>query len=67
VEVAEPGVLEPVGLPAEVAQARRGGRADDGDPDELHGGGQALVPVVEAVPPEPLPDAGQLAARSPRV
>ena len=59
-EVAEPGVLEPVGLPAEVAQARRGLGADDGDPDELDRGGEALVPVVEAVPDEPLPDAGQL-------
>ena len=59
-EFAEPGVLEPVGLPAEVAQARRGLGADDGDPDELLRGGEALVPLVEPFVDEPLPDAGQL-------
>ena len=59
-ELAEPGVVEPIGLTPEVAQARRGLGADDGDPDELVGRWEAPVPLVEAILDQPLPDAGQL-------
>jgi hypothetical protein len=59
-ELAQPGVVEPVGLAAEVAQPRRGLGADDGDPDVLDRGGEPPVAVVEVFGDEAFTDPGEL-------